>query len=127
MRRAAAPFLGRRLVDDHDTCCCWLGAATIWHSRRIALEHRTLDIEAKRLAQEQATEFGVVMIVVRDDLSEDAGGIECCAELYRDTLYPALRSGGAESQFFGGHRAWTYFQAWNCVRGGRGLLPPDKG
>lgn len=29
------------------------------------------------------------MIVVRDDLSEDAGGYECCAEMYRETLYPA--------------------------------------
>ena len=28
------------------------------------------------------------MIVVKDDLSEDAGGYECCAEIYRDILYP---------------------------------------
>lgn len=44
--------------------------------------------EAKALAAKQATEFGVVMIVVRDDLSEDLGGYECCAEIYRTTLYP---------------------------------------
>jgi hypothetical protein len=48
----------------------------------------TLD-EARELAQEQAAEFGVVMIVVRDDLCEDdPGGFQCVAELYRDTLYP---------------------------------------
>lgn len=47
----------------------------------------TLD-EANALAQQQADEFGVTMIVVRDDLSEDAGGYECCAEVYRETLYP---------------------------------------
>jgi len=36
--------------------------------------------EATRLAQEQAAEFGVVMIVVRDDLCEDdPGGFQCCA------------------------------------------------
>jgi hypothetical protein len=28
------------------------------------------------------------MIVVKDDLSEDPEGYECCAEIYRDTLYP---------------------------------------
>jgi hypothetical protein len=28
------------------------------------------------------------MIVVKDDLSEDPGGYECCAEMYRNTLYP---------------------------------------
>jgi hypothetical protein len=44
--------------------------------------------EAKALAQKQADEFGVVMIIVRDDLSEDPGGYECCAEMYRTTLYP---------------------------------------
>ena len=44
--------------------------------------------EATELAQKQANEFGVVMIVVKDDLSEDQGGHECCAEIYRDTLYP---------------------------------------
>jgi hypothetical protein len=44
--------------------------------------------EAKELAQKQADEFGVTMIVVKDDLSEDAGGFECCAEMYRSTLYP---------------------------------------
>jgi hypothetical protein len=44
--------------------------------------------EANTLAQEQANEFGVVMIVVKDDLSEDPGGYECCAEIYRTTLYP---------------------------------------
>jgi hypothetical protein len=44
--------------------------------------------EATELAQKQANEFRVVMIVVRDDLSEDPGGYECCAEIYRDTLYP---------------------------------------
>lgn len=27
----------------------------------------------------------------------------------------------------GDSRAWTYFQAWNCVRGGWSLLPPDEG
>ena len=44
--------------------------------------------EAKELAQKQADEFGVTMIVVKDDLSEDQGGFECCAEMYRSTLYP---------------------------------------
>jgi len=44
--------------------------------------------EAKELAQKQADEFGVVMIIVRDDLTEDPGGYECCAEIYRSTLYP---------------------------------------
>lgn len=44
--------------------------------------------EAATLAQKQADEFGVTTIVVRDDLSEDAGGYECCAEMYRETLYP---------------------------------------
>lgn len=44
--------------------------------------------EAQALAQQQADEFGFAMIVVRDDLSEDAGGYECCAEVYRETLYP---------------------------------------
>ena len=39
--------------------------------------------EATALAQKQANEFGVVMIVVKDDLSEDSGGYECCAEMYR--------------------------------------------
>jgi len=47
----------------------------------------TLD-EARELAQQQADEFGLPMIIVRDDLSEDAGKYECCAEIYRDTLYP---------------------------------------
>ena len=42
--------------------------------------------EATELAQKQADEFGVVMIVVKDDLSEDPGGYECCAEMYRTTL-----------------------------------------
>jgi len=44
--------------------------------------------EAEELAQKQADEFGVTMIVVKDDLSEDEGGFECCAEIYRSTLYP---------------------------------------
>lgn len=44
--------------------------------------------EATELAQKQANEFRVVMIVVKDDLSEDPGGHECCAEMYRTTLYP---------------------------------------
>ncbi len=44
--------------------------------------------EAEELAQKQANEFRVVMIVVKDDLSEDPAGYECCAEIYRDTLYP---------------------------------------
>ena len=44
--------------------------------------------EAKELAQKQADEFGVTMIVVKDDLAEDLGGYECCAEIYRSTLYP---------------------------------------
>ena len=44
--------------------------------------------EATSLAQKQANDFGVVMIVVKDDLSEDHGGYECCAEIYRTTLYP---------------------------------------
>jgi len=44
--------------------------------------------EATELAKKQANEFGVVMIVVKDDLSEDPGGYECCAEIYRGTLYP---------------------------------------
>jgi len=46
--------------------------------------------EAQALAQQQADEFGVPMIVVRDHLSEDAGGYECCAEMYRETLYPDM-------------------------------------
>jgi hypothetical protein len=44
--------------------------------------------EATSLAQKQANDFGVVMIVVKDDLTEDQGGYECCAEMYRTTLYP---------------------------------------
>lgn len=44
--------------------------------------------EATHLAQKQADEFRVVMIVVKNDLSEDPGGFECCAEMYRTTLYP---------------------------------------
>mgnify|MGYP006272439405 CR=1 FL=1 len=44
--------------------------------------------EATDLAQQQADEFGVVMIVVKDDLSEDPGGYECCAKMYRTNLYP---------------------------------------
>jgi hypothetical protein len=44
--------------------------------------------EAKELAQKQADEFGVTMIVVKDDLSEDEGGFKCCADMYRSTLYP---------------------------------------
>lgn len=52
----------------------------------------TLD-EATSLAQQQANECGVVMIVVRDDLCEDdPGGFQCCAEMYQDTLYPDQRS-----------------------------------
>lgn len=48
----------------------------------------TLD-EATELAKQQADEFGVAMIVVRDDLCEDdPGGFQCCAEMYRQTLYP---------------------------------------
>lgn len=44
--------------------------------------------EAKELAQQQADECGGTMIVVRDDLSEDAGGYECCVEMHWETLYP---------------------------------------
>ena len=44
--------------------------------------------EAQALAQQQADEFGVPMIVILDELSEDAGGYECCAEMYQETLYP---------------------------------------
>ncbi len=44
--------------------------------------------EASTLAYEQANKFGLVMIIVKDDLSEDPGGYECCAEIYRSTLYP---------------------------------------
>jgi hypothetical protein len=44
--------------------------------------------EAKSLAQQQANESGLPMLVIRDDLSEDPGGFECCAEIYRETLYP---------------------------------------
>jgi len=44
--------------------------------------------EATALAHSQANDFGVMMIVVKDDLSEDQGGYECCAEMYRTTLYP---------------------------------------
>ena len=44
--------------------------------------------EAKELAQKQTNEFGVVMIIVKDDLSEAPGGFECCAEMHRTTLYP---------------------------------------
>jgi hypothetical protein len=44
--------------------------------------------EARQLAKQQADEHGLPMIVVRDDLSEDPGGYECCAEIYRETLYP---------------------------------------
>ncbi len=44
--------------------------------------------EATRLAQKHADEFGGAMIVVRDDISEDAEGYECCAAIYRTTLYP---------------------------------------
>lgn len=48
----------------------------------------TLD-KARELAQQQADEFGLPMIVVRDDLCEDdPGGFQCCAEIYRETLYP---------------------------------------
>jgi hypothetical protein len=43
--------------------------------------------EATELAQKQADEFGVVMIVLRDDPSDDPGH-ECCAKMYRTTLYP---------------------------------------
>lgn len=46
----------------------------------------TLD-EATDLARQQARECGVEMVVVRDDLSEDAGGYECCAAMYVGTLY----------------------------------------
>ncbi len=49
--------------------------------------------EATELAQKQANEFRVVMIVVKDDLSEDPGSYECCAEIYRDTLYPDQHKG----------------------------------
>ena len=44
--------------------------------------------EASHLAHKKANEFRLPMIVVKDDLSEDAGGYECCAEIYRDILYP---------------------------------------
>lgn len=44
--------------------------------------------EATLLPQKQANEFGVAMIVVRDNLSEDPGGHECCAEMYRTTRDP---------------------------------------
>ena len=50
----------------------------------------TLD-EARELAQQQADEFGLPMIVVRDDLCEDdPGGFQCCAEMYRDAMYPEM-------------------------------------
>lgn len=49
--------------------------------------------EATELVQEQADGFRVVMIIAKDDLSEDSGGYECCAELYRDTLYPDHHKG----------------------------------
>jgi hypothetical protein len=39
------------------------------------------------LARQQARESGVEMVVVRDDLSEDARGYECCAAMYVSTLY----------------------------------------
>ncbi len=45
----------------------------------------TLD-EATDLARQQAQECGVEMVIVRDDLSEDAGGYECCAAMYVSTL-----------------------------------------
>jgi len=44
--------------------------------------------EATALAHSQANDFGVMMIVVKDDLGEDPGGYECCAQMYRTTLYP---------------------------------------
>jgi len=67
----------------------------------------TLD-EATALAQKQADEFGVTMIVVRDDLSEDAGGFECCAEMYRETLYPDH------------HREyWEFVGRWGAGSGGQ--------
>jgi hypothetical protein len=44
--------------------------------------------EATELAQTQANELRLVMIVVKDDLSEDPGGYDCCSEMYRTTLYP---------------------------------------
>lgn len=47
----------------------------------------TLD-EATDLAREQAREHGVEMVIVRDDLSEDADGYECCAAMYASDLYP---------------------------------------
>jgi hypothetical protein len=43
--------------------------------------------EAKELARKQVVEFGVTMIVVKDVLSENHGGFECCAEMYRSTLF----------------------------------------
>jgi hypothetical protein len=43
--------------------------------------------EAQAVAQEQANEFGLPMLVVRDDLSEDPGGFSACAEMYLSTLY----------------------------------------
>ncbi len=45
----------------------------------------TLD-EATALARQQAGECGVEMVIVRDDLSEDAGGYECCAAMDVSTL-----------------------------------------
>jgi len=44
--------------------------------------------EATDLARKQADEFRVDMIVVKGDLSSEPGGYECCAEMYRTTLYP---------------------------------------
>jgi hypothetical protein len=46
----------------------------------------TLD-EATDFARQQARECGVEMVVVRDDLSEDGGGYECCAAMYVSTFY----------------------------------------
>ncbi len=48
----------------------------------------TLD-KSTSLAPQQANEFDVARSVVRDDLCEDdPGGLQCCAEVYWDTLYP---------------------------------------
>jgi hypothetical protein len=43
--------------------------------------------EATDLARQRPQEHGVEMVIVRDDLSEDAGGYECCAAMYVSTLY----------------------------------------
>lgn len=46
--------------------------------------------EATDLAIEQAKQYNLPMIVVKDDLSEDEDKYNCCAEMYRPTLYPDI-------------------------------------